>query len=121
MAGGFGTRIHPLTINLPKPMIPLVNRPILGHIIELLKRHGITDLILLLYHQPEVIKKYFSDGSEFDVRIDSEQGWVQVVPDQHRPVTHIYAEAADPATAGRLCDENHARAAAWIEEMAQAG
>ncbi|TLM65215.1 MAG: phosphoglucomutase [Deltaproteobacteria bacterium] len=69
MAGGFGTRIHPLTINLPKPMIPLINRPIMEHIIELLKRHGITDLVLLLYHQPEVIKKYFGDGSEFGVHI----------------------------------------------------
>jgi len=69
MAGGFGTRIHPLTINLPKPMIPLINRPIMEHIIELLKQHGITDLILLLYHQPEVIKKYFGDGSEFGVHI----------------------------------------------------
>jgi len=69
MAGGFGTRIHPLTINLPKPMIPLINRPIIEHIIDLLKRHGITDLVLLLYHQPEVIKKYFGDGSEFGVHI----------------------------------------------------
>ena len=40
MAGGFGTRIQPLTINLPKPMIPLVNRPIMLHIIDLLKKHG---------------------------------------------------------------------------------
>ena len=69
MAGGFGTRIHPLTINLPKPMIPLVNRPIMLHIVELLQKHGINDLILLLYHQPEVIKKFFGDGSEFGVRI----------------------------------------------------
>ncbi len=69
MAGGFGTRIHPLTINLPKPMIPLVNRPIIEHIIALLKGHGITDLVLLLYHQPEEIKKYFGDGSEFGVHI----------------------------------------------------
>ncbi len=69
MAGGFGTRIHPLTINLPKPMIPLINRPIMEHIIELLKRHGIDDLVLLLYHQPEIIKNYFGDGSEFGVHI----------------------------------------------------
>jgi len=69
MAGGFGTRIHPLTINQPKPMIPLINRPIMEHIIRLLKQHSITDLVLLLYHQPEVIKKYFGDGSEFGVRI----------------------------------------------------
>jgi mannose-1-phosphate guanylyltransferase/phosphomannomutase len=69
MAGGFGTRIHPLTISMPKPMIPLVNRPIMEHIVTLLKRHGITDLVLLLFHQPEVIKKYFGDGSEFGVHI----------------------------------------------------
>lgn len=69
MAGGFGTRIHPLTIHLPKPMIPLVNRPIMLHIIDLLKKHGISELVLLLYHQPEVIKNFFGDGSEFGVRI----------------------------------------------------
>ncbi|MDH3998160.1 MAG: sugar phosphate nucleotidyltransferase, partial [Desulfuromonadales bacterium] len=69
MAGGFGTRIHPLTINMPKPMIPLINRPIMEHIVALLKKHGITELVLLLFHQPEVIKKYFGDGSEFGVRI----------------------------------------------------
>ncbi len=69
MAGGFGTRIQPLTINLPKPMIPLINRPIMAHIIDLLKRHGISDLVLLLYHQPEIIKNYFGDGSEFGIHI----------------------------------------------------
>ncbi|MBI1922139.1 MAG: mannose-1-phosphate guanyltransferase [Geobacter sp.] len=69
MAGGFGTRIQPLTCNIPKPMIPLVNRPIMLHIVELLKKHGITELVMLLYHQPEVIKNFFRDGSEFGVRI----------------------------------------------------
>ncbi len=69
MAGGFGTRIHPLTINQPKPMIPLINRPIMEHIIRLLKKHGISELVLLLYHQPEDIRKYFGDGSEFGMRI----------------------------------------------------
>jgi mannose-1-phosphate guanylyltransferase/phosphomannomutase len=69
MAGGFGTRIHPLTISMPKPMIPLINRPIMEHIVNLLKKNGITDLVLLLFHQPETIKKYFGDGSEFGVHI----------------------------------------------------
>jgi len=69
MAGGFGTRIHPLTISMPKPMIPLVNRPIIEHIVNLLKQNGITDLVLLLFHQPEIIKKYFGDGSEFGIHI----------------------------------------------------
>jgi mannose-1-phosphate guanylyltransferase/phosphomannomutase len=69
MAGGFGTRIQPLTIDLPKPMIPLVNRPIMLHIVDLLKKHGITELVFLLYHQPMTIKRFFGDGSEFGVRI----------------------------------------------------
>lgn len=69
MAGGFGTRIQPLTSSLPKPMIPLMNLPIMLHIVELLKNHGITDLVMLLYHQPFVIKNFFRDGSEFGVKI----------------------------------------------------
>lgn len=69
MAGGFGTRLRPLTANIPKPMTPLLNKPIIEHIIELLKQHDITDLILILYHQAEVIKDYFKDGKKFGVKI----------------------------------------------------
>lgn len=69
MAGGFGTRIQPLTSSLPKPMIPLFNRPIMLHIVELLKKHDITELVMLLYHQPFVIKNFFRDGADFGVRI----------------------------------------------------
>ncbi len=70
MAGGFGTRIQPLTCNIPKPMIPLANRPIMLHIVELLKKHAITDLVMLLYHQPDVIKNFFRDGADFGVKIE---------------------------------------------------
>lgn len=69
MAGGFGTRIQPLTSSVPKPMIPLMNRPIMLHIVELLKKHHITDLVLLLYHQPHVIKNFFRDGADLGVKI----------------------------------------------------
>src|SRR5512141_2964762 len=69
MAGGFGTRIQPLTSSIPKPMIPLFNRPIMLHIVELLKKHDITDLVMLLYHQPMVIKNFFRDGADFGVKI----------------------------------------------------
>ncbi len=69
LAGGFGTRIKPLTVNTPKPMLPLVNRPILVHVIELLKRHGIEEIVMLLYYFPDIIKNYFGDGSDFDVKI----------------------------------------------------
>jgi mannose-1-phosphate guanylyltransferase/phosphomannomutase len=70
MAGGFGTRLRPLTCNIPKPMTPLLNKPIIEHIINLLKLHGINDLIVILYHQSEVIRDYFKDGSAFGVKIN---------------------------------------------------
>lgn len=70
MAGGFGTRIQPLTSSVPKPMIPLANRPIMLHIVELLKKHGITEMVMLLYHQPDVIKNFFRDGSDFGIKVE---------------------------------------------------
>ncbi|MBI3787677.1 MAG: nucleotidyltransferase family protein [Ignavibacteriales bacterium] len=69
MAGGFGTRLRPLTCNIPKPMVPMLNRPMMEHIVELLKKHGFTDLITTLYYQPEVITNYFGDGSAFGVHM----------------------------------------------------
>ena len=69
MAGGFGTRLKPLTINRPKPMVPVANRPIMEHIVELLRKHGITDLISILYFQPDHITSHFGDGSAFGVNM----------------------------------------------------
>ncbi|MBI3755480.1 MAG: NTP transferase domain-containing protein [Deltaproteobacteria bacterium] len=69
MAGGFGTRLRPLTNNLPKPMVPMAIKPMMEHIIELLVRCKITDLISLLYFQPEMIESYFGDGSKFGVKM----------------------------------------------------
>jgi mannose-1-phosphate guanylyltransferase/phosphomannomutase len=67
MAGGFGTRLRPLTNNIPKPMIPMANRPLMEHIVDLVRVHGMTRLVTLLYFQPEVIERHFGDGSEFGV------------------------------------------------------
>lgn len=69
MAGGFGTRLRPLTCNLPKPMTPLLNKPIIEHNINLIRHHGIFNLVIILFHQAEVIRNYFKDGSEFGVNI----------------------------------------------------
>jgi mannose-1-phosphate guanylyltransferase/phosphomannomutase len=69
MAGGSGTRLRPLTCDIPKPMVPILNKPISEHIINLLKRHGITDIIITLYYLPHVIQNYFGDGREFGVNI----------------------------------------------------
>src|SRR3989304_5611202 len=70
LAGGFGTRIKPLTYTIPKPMLPLAGKPILEHVIDLLKNHGITEAIFLLYFQPEGITNYFRDGREFGIKIN---------------------------------------------------
>ncbi len=69
MAGGFGTRIQPLTNSIPKPMLPILNRPMMEHIIKKLKSAGIVDIVVLLYFKPEVIKDYFKDGKDFGVNI----------------------------------------------------
>ena len=69
MAGGSGTRLRPLTCNLPKPMVPVLNRPIAEHIINLLKRNNITEVIATLYYLPDVMRDYFQDGSEFGVQM----------------------------------------------------
>jgi mannose-1-phosphate guanylyltransferase/phosphomannomutase len=70
MAGGFGTRLRPLTCNTPKPMVPLMNKPMMEHIVALLTTHGITDLIGSLFYQPEVITGYFGDGKLFGVKMN---------------------------------------------------
>jgi len=70
MAGGFGTRLRPLTINVPKPMVPICNVPMMEHVVSLLVKHGITDITSLLYFQPEKIRNYFKDGSKFGVKMD---------------------------------------------------
>uniref|UniRef100_UPI00286DF839 nucleotidyltransferase family protein n=1 Tax=Chamaesiphon sp. VAR_48_metabat_403 TaxID=2964700 RepID=UPI00286DF839 len=69
MAGGSGTRLRPLTCEIPKPMVPAIDRPIAEHIINLLKRHHITEIIITLHYLPEVIQNYFGDGSDFGVKI----------------------------------------------------
>src|SRR5690554_738244 len=69
LAGGFGTRLQPLTERTPKPMVPVVNRPILEYAIDSLRSLGVEDIVVLLYFQPQQIKDYFGDGADFGVRI----------------------------------------------------
>ena len=69
MAGGEGTRLRPLTLNRPKPLVPVLNKPIAQHIIEHLKRAGIEDIVVTLYYLAEEIQNGFGDGSEFGVNL----------------------------------------------------
>jgi mannose-1-phosphate guanylyltransferase/phosphomannomutase len=69
MAGGSGTRLRPLTYDVPKPMVPILNRPIAEHILDLLKQHQITEVIATLHFLPDVLREYFQDGSDFGVQM----------------------------------------------------
>jgi NDP-sugar pyrophosphorylase family protein len=69
LAGGLGTRLRPLTLNRPKPVVPLLNLPFLHHQLALLGAHGITDVILSVSHLPDVIRSVMGDGSAAGVRL----------------------------------------------------
>lgn len=62
LAGGSGTRLRPMTCTLPKPMVPVMNRPLLLHTLRLLRRHGITSATVTLGYLPKVVERYFGSG-----------------------------------------------------------
>jgi mannose-1-phosphate guanylyltransferase/phosphomannomutase len=67
MAGGEGSRLRPLTCTRPKPMVPVVNRPCMEHIVNLLRQQGIREIGVTLQYLPEEIRDYFGDGRRFGV------------------------------------------------------
>lgn len=69
LAGGKGTRLRPLTIHTPKPVVPIVNKPFLNYQIDLLKRANVKDITLSLSYQPGKIEEIFADGQDYGVRI----------------------------------------------------
>jgi mannose-1-phosphate guanylyltransferase/phosphomannomutase len=70
MAGGEGTRLRPLTSNQPKPMVPIVGKPCMEHILELLREHGFEDVIVTVAFLPQAIRTYFGDGETLGLRIE---------------------------------------------------
>ena len=70
LAGGRGTRLHPFTISLPKPLMPIVDQPILEVIIRQLAAAGFNHITLAVNHQADLLKAYFTDGSRWHVKID---------------------------------------------------
>jgi mannose-1-phosphate guanylyltransferase / phosphomannomutase len=70
MAGGEGTRLRPLTSNQPKPMVPIVGKPCMEHILELARRHAIEDVIVTVAFLPQPIRSYFGDGSSLGMNIE---------------------------------------------------
>jgi mannose-1-phosphate guanylyltransferase/phosphomannomutase len=70
MAGGEGTRLRPLTSNQPKPMVPIVGKPCIEHIFELLRKHDLKDIVVTLAFLPQMIRGYFGDGDSLGVNIE---------------------------------------------------
>jgi len=69
LAGGKGTRLRPLTVYTPKPVVPVCNRPFLLYQLDTLRRAGVTDVTLSLSYQPHKIEEKLGDGSEFGVSL----------------------------------------------------
>jgi mannose-1-phosphate guanylyltransferase len=69
LAAGLGTRLRPITYEMPKPMVPVLNRPVMEHIVHLLARHGFTETIANLHWFPDLIEAHFGDGTEFGVEL----------------------------------------------------
>jgi mannose-1-phosphate guanylyltransferase len=89
LAGGLGTRLHPLTLTLPKPMLPIADKPVLEYIIEWLKGYGINNIIVCISYLGNIIEGYFNDGKEYGVNI-------------------LYAKTKRPlGTAGQLKSAEH--------------
>lgn len=73
LAAGVGSRLDPLTTQLPKPLVPVANIAVMEHILALLKHHGIRDVVANLHYLPEKLVEYFGDGSRFDMNIEMRQ------------------------------------------------
>jgi mannose-1-phosphate guanylyltransferase / phosphomannomutase len=69
MAGGEGTRLRPLTSNQPKPMVPIVGKPCMEHILELLREHGFEDVVITVAFLPQAIRSYFGDGTSIGLNL----------------------------------------------------
>ena len=69
MAGGEGTRLRPLTANLPKPMLPMANAPMAEHVVSLLRQHGFEEIVVTVGFLASNIRTYFGDGSELGVHL----------------------------------------------------
>src|SRR6476659_3814260 len=69
MAGGEGTRLRPMTANQPKPLLPVLNKPIMEHVLRLLQRHGITETVVTVQFLASLVRNYFGDGEELGMML----------------------------------------------------
>ena len=64
MAGGEGTRLRPMTVSMPKPLLPIVNKPIMEHVLRLLARHGFSETVVTVQFLASLVRNYFGDGED---------------------------------------------------------
>jgi mannose-1-phosphate guanylyltransferase len=69
LGAGLGTRLRPVTNEIPKPLVPILGQPVMGHILRLLQRHGFHDVISNVHYLPEMIQERFGDGSDYGIRL----------------------------------------------------
>jgi mannose-1-phosphate guanylyltransferase/phosphomannomutase len=121
MAGGEGTRLRPLTSNQPKPMVPIVGKPCMEHILELLKSHGFEDVIVTVAFLPQAIRGYFGGGDALglDISYSVEEsplgtaGSVRLAADQlDEPFLVISGDALCDFDLRRLVENHHDKGAA---------
>ena len=97
MAGGEGTRLRPMTANQPKPLLPVVNKPIMEHVLRLLRKHGFTETVVTVQFLATLIRNYFGDGEELGMKL------------------HYVAEEVPLGTAGSVKNaEEHLRGEPFI-------
>ncbi len=95
LVGGEGTRLRPLTDNVVKTMVPVLNKPFLEYIIHHLRRHGINEVVLTLCHKPHQLEEYFGDGSKSNIRLsyvieDSPLGTAGAIKNAQKHITDSF-------------------------------
>jgi mannose-1-phosphate guanylyltransferase len=96
LVGGQGTRLRPLTLSIPKPVLPVLNRPFLEHTVAYLKVYGIDHIVLAVSYLPEVVRGYLGDGSRLGVKLtytteESPLGTAGAVKNAERHLTETFA------------------------------
>ena len=111
LAAGLGTRLKPITYEIPKPMVPVLDRPVMAHITGMLERQGFTDLIANLHYYPETIREYFGDRLtyRFEEELLGTAGGVRNVRDffGDEPVVIVSGDALTDTDLNDLVDRHN--------------
>ncbi len=127
MAGGFGTRLHPLTNTVPKPMLPVGGQPLMELMIKRLRQAGIRRVSVTTHYLPQVITDHFGDGSQFGVDLSYVQedrplgtaGALSLLEDDHEPLLVMNGDVVTDLDFAALLDFHREHKAALTMAMTQ--